>query len=120
MEAPQRFPETLFVGAALVGFGVLCGAAAGVHAQGAQGPISQAAGASVGGMLGGMVAAFGGLVVGTIRPKWQPLGSAASLIALGGLTAVAASAATKPGGVFGPATTEAPQVPQTTSPVPTA
>jgi hypothetical protein len=109
MDAPQSLPGTLIAGLSLVGVGALLGASAGVYAQKANGSSAEAAGASVGGMLGAMVLAFGSLVAGSVNEDWQPTGNMAALLAFGGMTAVAASAAIKPGGVFGPASS-APQV----------
>ena len=106
MDAPQAMPGTLLVGLSIVGFGALLGASAGVYVQKPNGLSAEAAGASVGGMLGAMVAAFGGLVAGSVSEDWQPTGNVAAILAFGGMTAIAASAAIKPGGVFGPSTSQ--------------
>jgi hypothetical protein len=103
MVAPQKLPGTLVAGVTLVGLGALLGASAGVYVQKSNGASAEAAGASVGGMLGAMVAAFGGLVAGSVNEDWQPSGNVAALLAFGGMTAMAAATAVRPGGVFGPA-----------------
>lgn len=104
-DPPKSFPARVFTGAIVVGIGVAAGAYAGRVAQGPAGAISQGAGASIGGLLGGMLASFGALAYGAYQPAWRDTGEMAALLGLGGVTAMATVSAFRPGGVFAPPVT---------------
>lgn len=102
---PTSFPARVLTGAVVVGTGVAIGAYAGRVSQGPAGAISQGAGASIGGLLGGLMASFAALAYGAYNPEWRDVGEMSALLGLGGVTAMATVSAFRPGGVFAPALT---------------
>jgi hypothetical protein len=88
VNAPKTAFGNVVVSTIVLTVGVSTGAALGYYASPL--PLSNKhVGALEGGVLGGLLTAFAGLVISSIDPTWRKLGDTTALIGVGGIAALA-------------------------------
>jgi hypothetical protein len=88
MDAPKTMLGNIAVSAVALSIGVGTGAALGYYASPM--PITnKQIGALEGGVLGGLLTAFAGIVISTKDADWRKVGDTTALIGVGGIAALA-------------------------------